>query len=144
MTNWKTDLGLSAVLLGLSAAVLVYSREFDATAAKFPRLVAIGTIICTVLLLLFALKERAPGSGIPWKKYGNVAILAGILILYAILMPVIGYILSSLMAFAAASVFLGARKTGTILIADFCTTVAVYVVFHFLLKVPLPPGPFGF
>lgn len=144
MTNWKTDVGSSIVLLGLSAAVLAYSRGFDATAAKFPRLVAIGMIICAVLLLFFALKERTVGSGIPWKKYGNVAILAGILILYIILMPVIGYILSTLMAFAATSMFLGARKVRVILIADLCTTGAVYAVFRFLLQVPLPTGPFGF
>lgn len=143
MSNWKTDCGLSAVLLALSAAVLVYSNSFEATAAKFPRLVAIGTIICAVLLLLFALKEKAPGSGMPWRQYGNVAVLAGVLILYAILMPLIGYILSSLMVFAAVSVFLGARKISTITIVDLCTTGAVYVIFRFLLKVPLPAGPFG-
>lgn len=144
MTNWKTDLGLSIALLGSSVAVLAYSRGFDTTAAKFPRLVAIGTIICAVLLLFFALKERAPGRETPWKKYGNVVILACILILYAILMPLIGYVLSSLMAFAATSIFLGARKVGTVLLADLCTTGAVYAVFYFLLKVPLPSGPFGF
>lgn len=144
MTNWKTDLGLSAVLLGLGVAVLTYSKGFDATAAKFPRLIAMGTIVCAGFLLFFSLKERCPGGGVPWKSYGNVAVLAGILILYAILMPIAGYVLSSLMVFAAVSVFLGARKTVTIITADLCTTGAIYTIFRFLLQIPLPAGPLGF
>lgn len=144
MVNWKTDLGLSVALFGLSLYVLLSARKFNETAAKFPTLIAITMMICVAFLVIFALHGKNAGGSVPARQYLHVAILAGILILYALLMSVLGFILSSLLAFAGTAVFLGARRAPTIILSDICVTGVVYVVFRFLLQVPLPAGILGF
>ena len=146
MANWKTDIGLSLVLLAGGIYLLQYSKGIDEVAAKFPSLIAICTIICALCLIVLAILRRAkePGREIDLKKHKNVVILMALVIAYGLLMPVLGYIFSSLLGFAAISIFLGYRKPVTIIISDVIVTAAIFVVFKFLLKVPLPTGCFGF
>ena len=62
--------------------------------------------------------------------------------LYLILMPILGYIVASFLYLAV--LLIGRIRTWPkILLASFCTTLLMYLMFEILIKIDLPKGFFG-
>jgi putative tricarboxylic transport membrane protein len=66
-----------------------------------------------------------------------------VLILYAELLPVIGFVIATVFAAAYLSWRLGSSVIGALL-TGLGTSVGIYVVFHLVLGLSLARGPFGF
>jgi putative tricarboxylic transport membrane protein len=137
--------GVFGVLLAIGFAIAASQIEesflSDAVGPK-----AFPYIIGAVLGISSAVIALRPDPEPVWPPLGQlVEILAAVvvMILYAQLLPVIGFVIAT--AFAAAylssrlgSTFLGACMTGV------GTSVGIYVVFHLVLGLSLARGPLGF
>ena len=132
---------LLAIGFAIAASLIKESFLSDAVGPK-----AFPYIIAAVLGLSSAVIALRPDPEPIWPPLGQlIEILAAavVMILYAQLLPVAGFVIAT--AFAAAylswrlgSSILGACMTGV------GTSVGIYVVFHLVLGLSLARGPLGF
>jgi putative tricarboxylic transport membrane protein len=132
---------LLAIGFAIAASLIKESFLSDAVGPK-----AFPYIIAAVLGLSSAVIALRPDPEPVWPPLGQlIEILAAtvVMILYAQLLPVVGFVIAT--AFAAAylswrlgSTILGACMTGV------GTSVGIYVVFHLVLGLSLARGPLGF
>ncbi|WP_176248265.1 MULTISPECIES: tripartite tricarboxylate transporter TctB family protein [unclassified Sulfitobacter] len=132
---------LLAIGFAIAASLIQESFLSDAVGPK-----AFPYIIAAILGLSSAVIALRPDPEPIWPPLGQlIEILAAavVMILYAQLLPVAGFVIAT--AFAAAylswrlgSTILGACLTGV------GTSVGIYVVFHLVLGLSLARGPLGF
>ena len=137
--------GVFGVLLAIGFAIAASQiKESFLSDAVGPK--AFPYIIAAILGLSSAVIALRPDPEPLWPPLGRlIEILAAavVMILYAQLLPVAGFVIAT--AFAAAylswrlgSTILGACMTGV------GTSVGIYVVFHLVLGLSLARGPLGF
>ena len=137
--------GVFGVLLAIGFAIAASQiQESFLSDAVGPK--AFPYIIAAILGLSSAVIALRPDPEPIWPPLGQlIEILAAavVMILYAQLLPVAGFVIAT--AFAAAylswrlgSTILGACLTGV------GTSVGIYVVFHLVLGLSLARGPLGF
>jgi len=144
MSSRMKDL-LSGVLIFL-VGVLFYLQTLKIRPAKiglspadFPKLVTTGLMICGGILILKALIVK----GVESKKLETnvlrkIGPLVVVFVLYALFLDQIGFLyLTPAFLFASMYVF-GMKKHLLNLIISVVTTIAVYFVFAYVFKVPLP------
>lgn len=110
----------------------------------FPRLLALLLAIFCVILILFPKKDKtlktqsAPDSekakSARIKTVVTFIALAG----YAALMPVVGYVLSTILYLVFMTFYLGERNPLRMAIWGIGVAMAVFLIFDKLLNVPLP------
>ena len=132
---------LLAIGFAIAASLIQESFLSDAVGPK-----AFPYIIAAILGLSSAVIALRPDPEPIWPPLGQfIEILAAavVMVLYAQLLPVAGFVIAT--AFAAAylswrlgSTILGACMTGV------GTSVGIYVVFHMVLGLSLARGPLGF
>lgn len=119
----------------------------DLDPAVFPRGVAICMI--AVGLLLGARTWRAARRRIPSAKAGGIPRFAGtvsalgIALLYVLLLPPLGFILSSALAAIGLALLAGARNPLVIVLVAITVPSAIFQVFTGLLHVALPGFPWS-
>ncbi|GAB3687624.1 tripartite tricarboxylate transporter TctB family protein [Saccharopolyspora tripterygii] len=84
--------------------------------------------------------EREEVSGARWRVVG----LAAVLLAFAVLLPVIGYVVAATGLFVAAALLLGAPRRWVVLAYGWALAAAVFLVFDRLIGLSLPSGPWGF
>ena len=137
--------GVFGVLLAIGFAIAASQiQESFLSDAVGPK--AFPYIIAAILGLSSAVIALRPDPEPIWPPLGQfIEILAAavVMVLYAQLLPVAGFVIAT--AFAAAylswrlgSTILGACMTGV------GTSVGIYVVFHMVLGLSLARGPLGF
>lgn len=82
--------------------------------------------------------ERPPRAG--WRVVGLVASLVA----FAVLLPVLGYVISAAGLFAAAAVLLGAPHWPRMIAYGWALAALVFLAFDRLIGLTLPTGPWGF
>ncbi|OCX65931.1 hypothetical protein BFP70_07335 [Thioclava sp. SK-1] len=137
--------GVFGVLLaiGFAFAALHIEESFlsDAVGPK-----AFPLIIAVILGLSSAVIAFKPDPEPAWPTFGRIAEIAAavvVMMLYAQMLPVVGFVIAT--AFAAA--FLAWRLGSTILasvLTGVGTSVGIYVIFHLVLGLSLARGPLGF
>jgi putative tricarboxylic transport membrane protein len=147
----SVDVVPAAVMLGLSAVVLVGTRElpywtdFTPGPAFLPRWIAGAGVLLSVILLLQA--WRAGGAARPeWpEKAGAIRVLltTGGLILCVPLAPYLGLVVTTVLFMLGMMVGILRRRILPSLITAVGTGGLIYVVFVWWLKVALPAGPLG-
>ena len=70
--------------------------------------------------------------------------LVAALLLFAVLLPVLGYVVSSAALFVAAALLLGAPRGWTVVAYGWALAAVVFLVFDRLIGLTLPAGPWGF
>jgi putative tricarboxylic transport membrane protein len=116
-------------------------------AGLFPLLVGVSLTILSLLLLIFALKQKeaSPKDQEPFpqgKDRQRVAAVAITLILFVVLLKPLGYGVSSALLMAATLRLLGLRSWGKIVLISILTAAISYYLFDSLLGTPLPRGLF--
>lgn len=143
--------GLFGALMLLGAVVLVVDamRLPDQDSAMGP---AVMPVLVAVLLggvgigLLVQARIRLPGaaeassSGAGWR----VVALVVVLVAFAVLLPLVGYVLTATGLFVAAALLLGAPRRWVLLAYGWALAAAVFFVFDRLIGLSLPSGPWGF
>ncbi|WP_375571418.1 tripartite tricarboxylate transporter TctB family protein [Seohaeicola saemankumensis] len=137
--------GVFGILLAIGYVFAAFAIEesflSDAVGPK-----AFPLIIATVLGLSGAAIALRPDPEPAWPALGRlveIAAAAVVMILYAELLPVIGFVIAT--AFAAA--YLAWRLGSSLLEAaavGIGTSVGIYTIFHLVLGLSLARGPLGF
>ena len=114
----------------------------------FPTFSVLGVIVCCALLLVFDAKEHifshktAEAAATQEKKeevsYVRVLLVALLLLAWYILMPRIGFIISTIVIMCIMSYLLGCRNKIVLVAFPVIFTLAVYFTFVELLHVSLP------
>ncbi|KJZ17985.1 tripartite tricarboxylate transporter TctB family protein [Loktanella sp. S4079] len=137
--------GVVGILLAVSFAfaALAIEESFlsDAVGPKaFPLIVA---TVLGISSLFIALK---PDAAPQWPSLGRLVEIGAavvVMILYAELLPVIGFVFATAFAATYLTWRLGSGPIASV-VTGLCTSVGIYVVFHLVLGLSLARGPLGF
>ncbi|WP_238365764.1 tripartite tricarboxylate transporter TctB family protein [Mesobacterium pallidum] len=137
--------GLFGVLLsiGFVLAALAIEESFlsDAVGPK-----AFPIIIAAILGLSSAVIALRPDPEPHWPAIGRLAEIAAavvVMILYAEMLPVAGFVAATAFAAAYLAWRLGSSALESVLVGV-GTSVGIYVIFHLALGLSLARGPWGF
>ena len=137
--------GLFGILLaiGYVFAALAIEESFlsDAVGPK-----AFPLIIATILGLSSLVILLRPDPEPHWPGLARLAEIAGavvVMVLYAQLLPVLGFVIATAFAAAYLGWRLGSGVVGAVL-TGVGTSLGIYTVFHLILGLSLARGPFGF
>lgn len=132
---------LLAIGFALSAFAIEESFLSDAVGPK-----AFPLIIAAILGLSSAVIALRPDAEPHWPPLGRfVEVVAAVvaLILYAELLPVLGFVIATALCASYLGWRLGAHPLSAVL-TGVGTSVGIYVVFHLILGLSLAKGPLGF
>ena len=141
-------LGFALVLLG----ILILAGTLSITVAPaysrvgprvFPFVVAAGMIVLGILYALESWKgAQTPAEDHPVNLWPIVLISGGIIV-DALLMPSLGFILSSTILFVLVAVGFGSRRYLRDGLVGLALSAVAYVTFMYGLGLRLPAGPFA-
>ncbi len=137
--------GVVGMLLAIGYAFAAFAIEesflSDAVGPK-----AFPLIIAAILGLSSAVIALRPDAEPAWPALGRLVEIAAavvVLILYAEMLPVAGFVISTAFAAAYLAWRLGSSVVEAVL-AGIGTSIGIYVIFHLALGLSLARGPFGF
>jgi putative tricarboxylic transport membrane protein len=143
---------LVAALLLLAVAAVYYQQSFLIVRglagdrlgpAFFPRLLAGGLALLSLALLARALGGRSDPAPPPAARTGLLAATLVLLVVYALVVPRVGFLVATPVFLAMVLVALGVREALSVAAVAAGLTAALYVVFGRLLGVLLPAGFLG-
>ena len=81
-----------------------------------------------------------------WKgmSWGKVVLVLGLLLIYALLLPTVGYLIATFGLIILLFGIVGKTKVWIKTVAGIITVLATYIVFYVWLEVQLPNGILGF
>ncbi|PRY75505.1 putative tricarboxylic transport membrane protein [Yoonia maritima] len=137
--------GVVGILLAVSFAfaALAIEESFlsDAVGPKaFPLIVA---AVLGISSLVIALKPDAAPEWPSLDRLVEIGAAAVVMVLYAELLPVIGFVIATALAATYLTWRLGSGPIASV-VTGLGTSVGIYVVFHLVLGLSLARGPLGF
>ena len=129
--------------IGFALAALTINESFLSDAVG-PQ--AFPLIIATILGLSSAVIALRPDESPQWPALGRLVEIfaaAVVMVLYAQLLPEVGFIIATFFASAYLTWRLGSGLVGSLL-TGVGTSLGIYVVFHLVLGLSLARGPLGF
>lgn len=140
------------LLLVAAVLVIVDAVRLPATSAvvgpaavPLPVGVALGVVGA---LLLVDARRKLPlaGAGEPWQSRAGLRVLGLVaaLVGFALLLPLLGYVVTATALFAAAALLLDAPRDWRVLAWGWALSAVVFLVFDRLIGLTLPAGPWGF
>ena len=154
-----------AILLCVFAVMVFYASDTIRTMAIverspiinsrfYPKLLSVLLFVCGIAIGAQALTRKqteatveksSTSQGLPETQAAIPMYLTGLAcLLYLVLFVPLGFLLSTVLFMAALLWLLGSKKWHGILIPAVLVPVAIYLLFSFLLGVPLPRGIFAF
>lgn len=137
--------GVFGILLAIGFAFAAFAIEesflSDAVGPK-----AFPLIVATVLGLSSAVIALRPDPEPVWPPLGRLVEIGAavvVMILYAEMLPVAGFVIATFFAATYLAWRLGSGPVESVLVG-FGTSVGIYVIFHLVLGLSLARGPFGF
>ncbi|APZ53217.1 tripartite tricarboxylate transporter TctB family protein [Salipiger abyssi] len=137
--------GVVGMLLALGYVVAAFAIEesflSDAVGPK-----AFPLIIAGILGLSSAVIALRPDAEPAWPALGRLAEIGAavvVMILYAEMLPVAGFVIATAFAAAYLAWRLGSAPLEAVAVGV-GTSVGIYVIFHLALGLSLARGPFGF
>ena len=140
------------VLIALSIFFYLLSNRFSEVKgyqqmgdAFWPQLVLLVLIGLSVLLILQSVWKRKKGlkeKASPQETPDRPALFKtmGLMVLYALCIPYLGFLVSTFLALVALSYLMGDRKKSRMVFFSLSMTVATYLVFALLIYTALPRG----
>jgi putative tricarboxylic transport membrane protein len=145
--------GAFGALMMLTAVLVIVDavRLPDTTAVVGPAVVPlpVGVLLGGVgagLLVDSWGKLRVAVAGPPWQSRAGLRVLALVVALvgFAVLLPLLGYVVSATGLFVAAALLLGAPRGWRVVAYGWALAATVFLVFDRLIGLTLPAGPWGF
>ena len=110
----------------------------------FPRYLAAGLFICCLVLFLqqFRYRDKRPAPVISLRDKGMQRLLKGgaIILVYALLWEVLGFVIVTPLAVFALMFLLGMRKYPAMIIFSLAAMLVIFSAFRFFLGVDMPLG----
>lgn len=152
MTFSDLWIGLSTAALGL--AVYFYSRGFPRLPGGypgpglFPQVIAVLFVVFGVALALKAIRARVRPPRLDlgtllWRREVSQALaVLAVIVLYILLVDRLGFVITAGLLMVGLMALLGVPWRQNLLVAILLVLLASSL-FGRLLKIPLPPGPWG-
>lgn len=102
----------------------------------------IGAILA-ISSLVFLLRPDAEPIWPAMRDFAEILFAVAVLFLYAWLLPIVGFVISTVFATAYLTWRLGTRPVSA-MVTGAATSLGIYLVFHIILGLSLANGPFGF
>jgi putative tricarboxylic transport membrane protein len=137
---------VGAVVVLVDAASLRPSDEFVGPAAV-PTAVGVLLGALGALMVLQAgrhLRSATARQALPHRRLLRLAAMVALLVAFAVLLPVLGYVVSSTLLFTGAALLLGAPRPVRTAAYGWTLAGVVFLVFDQLIGLALPAGPWGF
>lgn len=143
----RAGIVVSLILLGLAGMLWRETQAMNGvvtygvgpTAAL--KVVGIGLAILAVLTLISAFRGKGGGKPEPMDARPVLIIMAACIAMIAGIYFGAGYILSTMVLFAATATAFGRRKIHVDLAIGFAVAVVIYLLFSKILTLTLPQGP---
>lgn len=137
--DWILELSMPAVMTALAIYVLRESYTFKQKAVGvFPRMIAILMLIGVAVTIVEMLIRKKKVVNFEGKKIYKALLLVAMLVVYALIIPKVGYIIPSLVACAAIMLILNYRNPVIITVSSVLAVAVIFILFKLVLKVPLP------
>ena len=106
----------------------------------FPIIVAIVMAIASLIIIIKPdVEPHWPGIA----RLLEIAGAAGVMVAYALALPIVGFLIATAVASAFLTWRLGTTPVWSV-VSGVLTSVGIYTVFHLILGLSLARGPFGF
>lgn len=143
---------LGALMVVLAVVVLVDAASLPETddavgPADVPNLVGALLAVTGLTLVVRAaldLRTAVSGAALPRGRLLRLAAMLALLFAFALLLPVLGYVVTSTALFTGAALLLGAADPWRTLAYGWTLAVVVFLIFDRLIGLTLPTGPWGF
>ena len=112
----------------------------------FPRWLSIGLFVCSVALLVQALKTKragdkaAPTLSLRDRGMQRLLVGAAIIVVYAACWNLLGFLLVSPLALFALMFLLGLRRYRVMVIFSLSAVIVIFCAFRYLLGIDMPMG----
>lgn len=144
------DAVIGVFLIALAIAILIHIQSYPTIPgqnygpALFPGVIAVGMIVCGVLLGLRGVRARAPLLALSaWTRNPQTAtnflVVCAVLVFYAVAAEPLGFLPTAALALLALFLKLKVRPLAAVVVA-LVATLAIHFLFYKLLRVPLPWG----
>jgi putative tricarboxylic transport membrane protein len=151
--NVKSEKMGALLILALSIAYGIYafkipliflSRGETLNARTMPYALSVAGIVLSLLIIILpsfdkdkAMTVKAALGGLDWRRTGW---LAGLMIVYSLSMPWIGFVIASIGFMAGGTMILGERNPRTILLASIPLVIALWLILTKILGMYIAPG----
>jgi len=137
--DWILELSMPAVMTALAIYVLRESYTFKQKAVgEFPRIIAYVMLVGVVVTLIEMFLNKKKSVNFSGKKVYKALLLVAMLVVYALIIPKVGYMIPSLVLCAAIMVILNYKNPVVIAVSSVLAVAVIFVLFKLVLKVPLP------
>ena len=150
MNSKRIDIGVGIVLCLLSVAIYLYAEQYAGRGVNsygpnfFPQALALMLFLTSAALIIQALRGKALKNLEDMNKPGLVRTAVTLLIAagYVFLMNVLGFYLATALFLFVVMTYLGQKKLWIRILVSILVATAVFSLFHYFLKIPLPEGIF--
>lgn len=143
LLHWATGAGLLAlVVLVVTQGGVWRPTSWSApamSASLFPMLALGGLGVCAILIALGADRSETEATGAA-TLLRMTATIGGIAV-YAVLLPVLGWVPASALLLVAMPLLTGYRHAGRLVLFVVVTTALIWLVFGLLVRIPLTAFP---
>ncbi len=141
--------GVLAVMAVVTVVDALRLPDSDETVGPAAAPLLVGVLLLVVGLGLVVQGRRSMGV---WEysehttkqQWLRLAAVVGTLVLYAALVPYLGFVVSSTLLFTTSALLLGAPNRTRALAYGWIVAAVVFLVFDELIGITLPAGPWGF
>lgn len=148
MDSKRVDIGVGSALSLFSIIVFLYAEQYKGAGVSqygpnfFPQALAIFMLTASVLLVVQAFrgKSRKDMESIDKVGFIRAGVTLGICIVYLFIMQIIGFFMATLLFLFALMTYIGHKGIVIRIISTLSVSLAVYGIFYFFLKIPLPEG----
>ena len=137
---------VGAVVVLVDAASLRPSDEFVGPVVA-PTTVGILLGLLGSLLVLQAvrhLRTATARQALPHRRLLRLAAMLALLVAFAVLLPIVGYVVASTLLFTGAALLLGAPHPARTAAYGWTLAGLVFLIFDRVIGLALPTGPWGF
>jgi hypothetical protein len=141
MVNWKQDMVLAVILVGWSMGFYAAGLTYNDSSSVFPSYLSRMLMVLGACLAVSAYRRREPAQSLVSWQFARGPILVVLLTAgFILILPYIGFIPSSFLLASAIFLSLGYPNKVVALAVALIAAVAIYLIFHTALDVPLPMG----
>lgn len=136
----RLDTYLSIVLLVAGTLVFMEAKSFPQTPGEFPVWISTILIGLSALLLIQSLTNRDDDKKLEINKSAliHIAITTAGIAGYIILLPFLGYVITSFILVLSLSILFGYRSIKYLAMTPLAAVLLCWAVFSFILNIPLP------
>jgi putative tricarboxylic transport membrane protein len=137
---------VAAVVVLIDAASL---RPSDAAVGPAVAPTAVGILLGVLgaLMVLQAVRHLRTATArqpLPHRRLLRLAAMVVLLVAFAVLLPILGYVVASALLFTGAALLLGAPRPVRVAAYGWTLAGVVFLIFDRLIGLALPAGPWGF